>query len=246
MRDEKAGARYRVRARDWSRQRTLTFLRVVGLIVTGHKHALQNALKRFFCALGLVAAVPTVSAYSPARQKGEPALFRHLNQLEVEKCYTLYAPEGGGKRWQGRRVLGIDGTRIPLPDTGETRTQYTRQGNQQGRALRVQALGRVCYALLNDVAVDATLGPQVAEKESIFTSHLQVPAPGEVFGLDRGYAEYGVMAFLLPHQRDFVIRLPRRRAGAIRGFWDGPEQDQVVELAVPERQGAFVKPHGLA
>jgi hypothetical protein len=54
------------------------------------------------------------------------------------------------------------------------------------------------------------------------------------------------MAFLMPHQRDFVIRMPRRRPGAIREVWDGPEQDQVVELAGPERQVAFVTPHGLA
>lgn len=246
LRDEKTVARYRVRAQDWSRQRTLTFLRVVVLLLTGHKHALQNALNRFFRALGLVAAVPTASAYSQARQKVEPALFRHLNQLVVEKFYTLYAPEGGVKRWQGRRVLGIDGTMINLPDSVETRTQYTRHGNQHSRALRVQALGSVCYDLLNDVALDATLGKQVAEKESIFASHLQVTAPGDVIVLDRGYADYGVMAFLLHHQRDFVIRLPRRRAGAIRMFWDGPEQEQVVELAVPERQVAFVKQHGLA
>ena len=110
----------------------------------------------------------------------------------------------------------------------------------------MQALGSVCYDLLNDVALDATLGKQVAEKESIFTSHLQVTAPGDVIVLDRGYADYGVMAFLSHHQRDFVLRMPRRRAGLIRAFWDGAQQDQVVELAVPERQVAFVKHHGLA
>jgi len=54
------------------------------------------------------------------------------------------------------------------------------------------------------------------------------------------------MAFLMQHQRDFVIRMPRRRAGAMRAFWDGPEQEQVIELVVPERQVAFVKQHGLA
>ncbi|MGE4096242.1 MAG: hypothetical protein AB7G75_36030, partial [Candidatus Binatia bacterium] len=43
-----------------------------------------------------------------------------------------------------------------------------------------------------------------------------------------------------------MIRMPRRRVGAIRVFWDGPEQEQVVELAVPERQVAFVKQQGLA
>jgi hypothetical protein len=101
----------------------------------------------------------------------------------------------------------------------------------------------VCYDLLNDLALDATLGKQVAEKESLFTSHLKVTVPGEVLVLDRGYAAYGVMAFLGHHHRDFVIRMPRRRAGAIRVFWDGPEQ--VVELMGPERQVAFVKQQGL-
>jgi hypothetical protein len=158
-------------------------------MLTGHKHALQHALNRFFRALGLVAEVPTASAYSQARQKVEPALFHHLNQLVVEKFYTLYAPEGGVKRWQGRRVLGIDGTMINLPDTVETREQYTWHGNPHGRAIRVQALGSVCDELLHDVALDATLGKQVAEKECIVTSHLQVMAPGDVVVLDRGYAD---------------------------------------------------------
>ncbi|MBI3246131.1 MAG: transposase [Deltaproteobacteria bacterium] len=71
-------------------------------------------------------------------------------------------------------------------------------------------------------------------------------APGDVIVLDRGYADYGVMAFLGHHQRDFVLRMPRRRAGLIRGFWDGPQQDQVLEFVAPERQRAFVQQHGLA
>ena len=59
LRAEKTVVRYRVRAQDWRRQRTLTFLRVVTLILTGHKHALQNALNRFFRALELLSEVPT-------------------------------------------------------------------------------------------------------------------------------------------------------------------------------------------
>jgi hypothetical protein len=215
-------------------------------MLTGHKHALQNALNRFFRALGLLPAVPTASAYSQARQKVEPALFQHLNALAVEKFSALSAADGSVKRWQGRRVIGIDGTMINLPDTPATRQHYTRHGNQHAGGVRVQALGSVCYDLLNDLALDATLGPQQAEKESIFTSHLQVTVPGDVVALDRGYAAYGVMAFLVHQQREFVIRMPQRRAGPIRAFWDGPHRAQVLELAVPERQRDFVKKHALA
>jgi hypothetical protein len=104
----------------------------------------------------------------------------------------------------------------------------------------------VCYDLLNDLALDATIGKQQAEKESLFTSHLRTTTVGDVIVLDRGYADYGVMAFLVRQQRDFVIRMPRRRAGLIRAFWDGAQQDQVIELIAPERQRAFVQQHGLA
>jgi Transposase DDE domain len=154
--------------------------------------------------------------------------------------------EGEVKRWQGRRVLGIDGTMINLPDTAATRAEYTKHGNQYGGAVRVQALGSVCYDLLNDLVLDATLGKQQAEKESVFSSHLKVTAPGDLIVLDRGYADYGVMAFVGHYHRDFVIRMPRRRVGQIRAFWDGPHQDQVVELVAPERQRAFVQQHRLA
>jgi hypothetical protein len=156
------------------------------LILTGHKHALQNALTRFFRAVGLLPQVPTASAYSQARQKVQPALFQHLNNIVVEKFYTLYAADGGVKRWQGRRVLGIDGTMINLPDTAATRARYTGHHNQHVGGARVQALGSVCSDLLNDLALDATLGKQQAEKESLFTSHLQVTHPGDVVVLDRG------------------------------------------------------------
>jgi hypothetical protein len=147
--DEQSVARYRVRPQDWSRQRTLTFIRVVVLLLTGHNHALQNALKRFFRAVGLLPEGPTASAYSQARQKLEPALFQRLNTLVVEQFYTLSAPDGGVKRGQGRRVLGIDGTMINLPDTEALREDYPGQRTQHAGVERVQALGRVCYDLLN-------------------------------------------------------------------------------------------------
>jgi hypothetical protein len=187
--DEQTVACYRIRAQDWSRQRTLTFTRVVTVILTGHKHALQNALNRFFRAVGLLPEVPTARAYSQARQKGQPALFEHLNNIVVEKFYTLYGSERGVKRWQGRRVMGIDGTMLNLPDTAATRARYTVHRNQHAGGEGVQALGSGCYDLLNDVALDATLSKQQAEKERLFTSHLAVTQPGEVVVLDRGYAD---------------------------------------------------------
>ncbi len=72
---------------------------------------------------------------------------------------------------------------------------------------------------------------RLLEKESLFTSPLQVTAPGDMIVLDRGYADYGVRAFLLHHRRDFVLfktnptlyrpgrRFPRHRRSGFRRAW---------------------------
>jgi hypothetical protein len=76
--------RSRLHPSDWTRQRTLGFVTVGSLLLSGHKRALQHALNRVFAALGRGPAVPTASAYSQARPKLQPALFQHLHDLVLE------------------------------------------------------------------------------------------------------------------------------------------------------------------
>ena len=238
--------RYRIQASDWTRQRTLGFVTVVSLILSGHKRALQPALNRVFQALGRVTAVPTASAYSQARHKLQPTLFQHLNALVLEGFYRLYSPDGGVRRWHGRRLVGVDGSVFNVPDTAETRHCYSVQTNQHADGGRVQALGSVCYDLLNHVALSAGLGKKQAEKPFIFTRHLSATDIGDVVVLDRGYTDYGVMAFLQAHQREFVIRLSRHSFRVVEPFWTSPALEQVVTLAMPRAQRRFVAAQGLA
>ncbi len=219
---------------------------MVTLILSGHKRVLQHALNRVFQALGRVRDVPTASAYSQARQKLHPALFQHLNDVVIEGFYRLYGADGEVRRWQGRRVVGIDGSVFNVPDTAATRQCYSVQTNQYAGGERVQALGSVCYDLLNHVALSAGLGKKQAEKQFLFTRHLSVTDVGDVIVLDRGYADYRVMATLHAHQRDFVIRLPRQSFRAVEPFWTSPQREQVVTLTLPRNQRRFVAAQALA
>jgi Transposase DDE domain len=238
--------RYRLHPWDWTRRRTLGFGTVVSLILRGHKRALQHALNRVFQALGRVTEVPTASAYSQARHKLQPALFQHLNDLVLEGFYRLYSPDGGVRRWHGRRLVGVDGSVFNVPDTAETRQCYSVQTNQHPEGGRVQALGSVCYDLLNHVALSAGLGKKQAEKQFIFTRHLSATDVGDVVVLDRGYTDYGVMAFLQAHRREFVIRLSRHSFAVVEPFWTSPDREQVVTLVMPRAQRRFVAAQGLA
>jgi hypothetical protein len=242
---EETVAQYRVREQDWTRERCLSFEKVATLILRGHKLPQQGALNRFYQDLGAVEAVPTASAYCQARQKLQPALFVHLNEQVVAGFYGLYEAEGEVRRWRGHRVVGIDGSVLNLPDTQETRAHYSVQANQHASGSRVQALSSVCYDLLNDIGLSAALSKKQAEKELMFAQHLAATAPGDVVVLDRGYADYAVMAFWRHHGREFVVRLPRGGFTAVQAFWASGAQEQVVSLTVPRKQKRFVTAHGL-
>jgi hypothetical protein len=67
-----------------------------------------------------------------------------------------------------------------------------------------------------------------------------------VFVLDRGYADYAVMAFLVCNRREFVIRFPRNGFKQVDQFWASDEKEQIVQLQVSARQQAIVQEQSLA
>ncbi len=78
---------------------------------------MQNALNKCAKALAEVADVPTASAYCQARRKLQPELFVHLNEVVAQRYTELSRGDGSLRLWQGRRVLGVDGSYLNLPDT---------------------------------------------------------------------------------------------------------------------------------
>jgi hypothetical protein len=98
--------RFRVKATDFTRQRVLSGPVVVVLMLSGHKVSMQKALNKFFGVLGRVWQVVTASAYSQARQKVQPEVFKHLNAVACEEYYTHYGADHEVELWHGQRVLG--------------------------------------------------------------------------------------------------------------------------------------------
>jgi len=88
--------RFRMKATDFSRQRVLSWRMVVVLMLSGHKVSRQNALNKFFRALGQVWRVVTASAYRQARQKVQPDFAAMLRKLEwtVETRKVMVFPGG--------------------------------------------------------------------------------------------------------------------------------------------------------
>ena len=79
--------RFRVQARDFTRERVLTWPVVIMVMLRGQKVSLQNALNKFFSAIDEVWRVVTARAYRQARQKVQPEVFVHLNAVACGEYY---------------------------------------------------------------------------------------------------------------------------------------------------------------
>jgi hypothetical protein len=229
-----------VKETDFTRVRALSWSVVIVMMLRGQKVALQTAVNKFFSAVGEVWRVVTASAYRQARQKVQPEVFVHLNAVACEEYYARYGAEQEVVLWHGQRVLGVDGSYLNLPDTEETRREFSVQTNQHVGGEQVQALASVLYDLRNDLGLSAALGPKQAEKNLLFGTHLAATQAGDVVVCDRAYADYSVMATIVAQQRHFVIRFPRQSFTAVNAFWATPASERVVTLEVPSKARAYV------
>jgi hypothetical protein len=237
--------RFRVKATDFTRVRVLTWPVVLVLILRGQKVSLQTAVNKFFSALGWVWEVVTASAYSQARQKVQPEVFVHLNTVTCEEFYTRYGEDNEVLLWQGQRVLGVDGSYLNLPDTEETRREFSVQTNQHVGGEQVQALASVLYDLRNDIGLSAALGPKQAEKNLLFGTHWAATRAGDVLVCDRAYADYSVLTAIVAQGCHFVIRFPHQSFTAVNAFWAARAQERVVTLTVTAKARAYVAEHHL-
>lgn len=227
--------------KDFIRERALTFSIIIVMILRGHKLSLQNTVNKVFESLGKIWEIVSNSAYSQARKKLKAEIFIELNEVAVEGYYEEYNKDQTVKLWRTKRLLGIDGTYINVPDTEETRKEFSIQKNQNKGRERVQAMGSILYDLRNDIGINAELGKIQGEKNFIFTSHIKKCKQGDCIILDRAYADYEVMAMLVSKDIDFCIRFPRRTFAPLRDFWENEETQAVIKLKANKGNKKFVK-----
>lgn len=238
--------RFRICYKDFSRTRTLTFAVVAVLILRGHKLALQNGLNKVFATLGKLFQVPTASALSQARQKLDANLFLYLNDLVCRDFYQLYEADGLIQRWHNHRLVAADGTYLTLPDNEQTRREFSLQTNQYSQGQCVQALCCVLYDLKNDLSLAVGLGKRQGEKRLLFEALWEATEQGDVIVLDRGYADYAILAKAVAENRNLIVRLPRHRLKAAEAFWESDQAEQEISIQVPQSAREFVKQENLA
>ena len=228
---------FRGSPKDFIRHRMLTFTRTLVLLVTGQKRALQNRINQFFTDLGETDGSPTATALLKARDKVRPVVFKRLTNQVGSFFYDHFEDYGTCQHYKGRRLVAVDGSVHNLPNTPETREAFTVIDNKSGRRY-VQALASYLYDVLQDLPLNAELGPFQAEKNFIFRDHAPFLRSEDILILDRLYADYEVLARIQRLPGDVVVR-----ASISSGFkvvkefaQDSAREDERVTLTLSSRQ----------
>lgn len=238
---------HRTEARYFSRERVLNFVVVVLLIMRKSAKSLQLVLNEF---LGQ-AALPLVSksAFTQARSHLKHTAFIELNQKAiVEVCYG----DGEYQRFWGFRLLGIDGSKVILPDTeaiyaefGSVKRPSGRKG-QAGQGRYSYSLVSVLYDVLNDISLDSRLAGVGAYEVDLAEQHLPYTQEGDLLLQDRNFPSYRWLATLKKANRHFVIRCSRSSFAQARSMFEGQGPDsQIVTLKASPQKLKEIRRRGL-
>jgi hypothetical protein len=194
-------AAHRQQPQDFTRQRHLTFKKVVLFLLNQPKAALQTELDQFYQALQgapFESQVVSALAFSKTRSILKPHVFETLNQALQQQ---LDSP-GLRQTWQGLRLLAIDGSSMHLPLEPAMTSFFGSHCD-----LPVARL-----STLHDVGDGQSLHslivtPSVGERDCAHL-HLEHTPANSLILFDRGYPAHWLFALLKQQRQHFVMRLP--------------------------------------
>jgi putative transposase len=140
--------------------------------------------------------------------------------------------------WQDRHVHLVDGTTVSMPDTEENQAAYPQPPVQEpglGFPLaRLVMLFSLASAMVQGMALGPYAGKETGET-ALLRQLLERLVPGDIVLADRYYCSYFMIALLMEHGIDVVVRLHQcRGADFRRGRRLGPG-DHLVTWIRPER-----------
>ena len=210
--------------RHFTRNRKLSFVMLVSMILSHFQGTIQNALNHF---PALVEAKISMyqSSFSQARAKINDTIFRELFEMTARTGYESRRSfkKAGGKLYHGNiLVCAIDGSQAKVPNTPELREYFGTSGQgEKAPAARCSVL----HDIQNDITLDAIMTPlSVGERshalEMLKNRHIYKGVK-ELIIFDRGYYSGEFMENLLSSGYLFVFRMPIKRVAEVDAISKG-------------------------
>jgi len=212
---------------DFTRNRKLSFPRLVLFISKLCKRTLSVDLDRFFEELDSGTSC-SVSAFSQQRSKLNPFFFEVWNSILCES-HRHHTPASFG-RWRGYRLIAVDGSNVALVNTPSLYGHFGGQRNQNGSF--VQAKTFYHYDVLSGLILHSAIVPYRTGELTLAYQRIEM-LPEDGIGIyDRNFSNFKVFALHLWQERErkFVIRA-KESMTFVRQFLKSGKRSQLVEIS---------------
>lgn len=141
----------------------------------------------------------TPSAFCQARKKLKYTAFAELNEAAIHAFSTHFAL----RRWQGFRLLSVDGSTIRLPNTPAIAEAF---GGPEDASCPMGRLSQ-CIDVLNKVILCADIAPYATGERELASPYLYAASATDLFLYDRGYPAFWLFAQHRDMERPFCMRV---------------------------------------
>jgi hypothetical protein len=215
---------------DFTRKRTLPFQTVLIFLMNMLRSSLQNELDIFFKLINKKETLNrevTASAFSQARQKLKHEAFIELN----EKTLNHFYDDNDIKKWNGFRLLAVDGSTIKVPKTDDVREYFGELAPRQGENCPMARISQ-CFDVLNHLSIDAIIESRSVGERNLAARHFNLIGSGDLILLDRGYPAFWLFRLIYEKGADFCARLPLNQWNITNKFLATGLQEQIVNLTM--------------
>ena len=213
--------------KSFTKKRKLTFERTVLLILNMLKRSLSIEINEFFETLAIDTSC-SKSAFVQQRLKLQHNFFIWWNVVLVESFYRHHNEKI--KRWQGYRIMAVDGSTAYLINTPELKKSFGTQANQYTSITMGRIMG--IYDVLNEITVSSHLLPIVYSEKEIINSWIQYYETDMLFLYDRGFPSYTTIFLHMKQEEEikFVMRCRNNFNKDVALFSAGSKNEKVIEL----------------
>ena len=223
--------RYRVSVGDFTRKRKQNFHHTIVFMLNFLTKSLSAEIVSFVSFIRQTIEDKqqffTKSAFVQCRKKIHPEVFKYLSDSLIEEFYT--DNDASVKRWNGFRILAVDGSRLTLPDTRELEKIYGRAGNHTDAGV-VQARFSTLYDVLNRFVIDGCLSSLSVGERELAYGHLAFAKVGDLIIYDRGYPSFELVCEHFARGVDFLIRVKTDFSNVVNDFYQSRLSTAVVRI----------------
>lgn len=197
---------FTISSKDFSRKRKLHFETVVCMLLNFFKKSYELEISEFFSWIGADGLKASKSAFSQQRSKINSFFFNCLNIMLVDSFYTHYRDKI--KRWNGFRLIAIDGSTAYLIDNKEVNEHFGTHSNQRGTVTLSRIL--CAFDVLNKITIKADMYPINQSEQKVALNWIAGYDPDMLLIYDRAYPGF---TSIFHHQnkeqpQPFLMRCP--------------------------------------